>query len=237
MHLEVMNMMSTKNILIIQTGPLIYEAQKPFGEYATRFAKIIEPLSVETTICNAFNYKPLPKSSERFDGIILTGSPLYVNDADPWMKETANWVLHAADQHIPILGVCFGHQLLAYALGGVVEKNAAGPEYGTTEVSLTETGTTDALFTGLSTILKTHQYHSDHIVTLPADAIVLAQNTTSPIQAFAYGEHIRGLQWHPEATKESLGAVLEERNISAPVVDVPEGKIILKNWIEYYVKK
>lgn len=229
--------MSVQNILIIQTGPLIYEAQQPFGEYAERFAKILHTFSVETSICNVFKNETLPEITNTIDGIILTGSPLYVNDGDPWMEKTGEWAIEAAHNSIPVLGICFGHQLLAHALGGTVEKNIAGPEYGTTEVTLTTTGIADSLFTNISSTLDAQQYHSDHVVTLPSDATILAHNSMSPIQAFAHGPYIRGLQWHPEATKESLGAVLQERNIASPVKEVPEGNQILKNWVDYYVKK
>lgn len=129
-------------------------------------------------------------------GVILTGSPAMITDRHPWAEAEAAWVRRNRGG-LPMLGVCFGHQLLTHALGGTVNWTPTGPEYGTIDVALTSTATDDPLFAGCTATLTVQSAHSQAAITLPTGTQLLATNG-SGIQAARFDQCIWGLQFHPE---------------------------------------
>ncbi|MGB8931379.1 MAG: gamma-glutamyl-gamma-aminobutyrate hydrolase family protein, partial [Anaeromyxobacteraceae bacterium] len=133
-------MPTTKRILIVRTGRPSEAVAQRFGGFDAWFGRIVSP-RVDVEVADAL--APLPPFSD-FDGLLLTGSLASVRERAPWMQALAHWSLAAARDR-PVLGVCFGHQLLGWALGGRVELNPAGPECGARTVTLTAAGRADPL--------------------------------------------------------------------------------------------
>ena len=163
------------------------------------------------------------------------------------MEALGAWLVDAARDR-PVLGVCFGHQLLGRALGGGVERHAAGPEAGTVEIELTEAGSRDPLFAGLPARLAVQECHEDHVQAPPPGAVVLARSDHTPLQAFAHGPRIRAVQFHPEFNEARLRALLESDRgwldrvrpgLAASTLgalrEAPLGARVLANWLEAYV--
>jgi GMP synthase-like glutamine amidotransferase len=150
--------------------------------------------------------EPIPTDLDSYDALIVMGGPM-----DVWQKEQHPWLApevaairrFVVDLRKPFLGVCLGHQLLAEALGGHVAL-AVSSEVGNYPVRLTARGVSDPLFAGLSTPLTTFQWHSAEVKTLPADAIVLAESDLCRVQAFRWGPHAYGLQFHAEITAQTV---------------------------------
>ena len=132
----------------------------------------------------------------QYSGVILTGSAAMITDRHPWAEAEAAWVRKHHGK-LPMLGVCFGHQMLAHALGGEVADTPTGPEYGTFEVALTPEGLADPLFTGMPPRFPAQSAHSQSVIALPAAAKVLATGA-SGVQAARFGGESWGLQFHPE---------------------------------------
>jgi GMP synthase-like glutamine amidotransferase len=142
-----------------------------------------------------------------FDLLVVMGGPMDVwqEDLYPWLRPEKAAIRHwVKDLGRPFLGICLGHQLLAAALGGVV-RLMDQPEIGIGEVTLTDAGRRDPLFAGFAPLVETFQWHGAEISQLPDGAEVLAMNSSCPIQAFRYGRHAYGLQYHVEITASTVG--------------------------------
>src|SRR5690606_38861481 len=97
-----------------------------------------------------------------------------------------------------VLGVCYGHQLLAHALGGRVDDHPAGREVGTVELELDAAGEGDALFGATPAKFRAHATHRQSVLELPPGATVLARSAHDPHHAVRYAPTAWGLQFHPE---------------------------------------
>jgi GMP synthase-like glutamine amidotransferase len=122
----------------------------------------------------------------------------------PWLRAEkraiGTWVMDLAK---PYLGLCLGHQLLAAALGGIVDK-AARPEVGVLKVELTQSGRTDPLFEGIAPSFEALQWHGAEVQSPPEGASVLARSPLCAIQAMRVGRHAYGLQYHCELLAETV---------------------------------
>jgi GMP synthase (glutamine-hydrolysing) len=233
-----------RRVLILQAGSTDPGVVARFGDYPAWFTRWLAP-RVEVRVSRPYEER-LP-SLALHHAVVMTGSPRSVTEPEPWMDDAAAYLLDAARSR-PVLGVCFGHQLIARALGGRVERNPRGREAGTTEVRLTEAGRRDALFSRIPTPFAVHQTHEDHVPELPPGATLLAENEHSPVQAYGVRESIRCVQFHPEFDAARSRALNEGRrarlDVQAPggsyavlgsIRETPHGERLLANWLTHYV--
>jgi GMP synthase-like glutamine amidotransferase len=149
--------------------------------------------------------EPIP-ALDSFNGMIVMGGPqdVWQEDRYPWLRdEKAAIRRFVADMRRPFFGICLGHQLLADALGGSVQP-AKSPERGVHRVSKTGEGARDPLLRDLSDPITVFEWHGAEVVALPPGAAVLAKNEACAIQAFRYGAHAYGVQFHIEVTKDTV---------------------------------
>jgi GMP synthase (glutamine-hydrolysing) len=139
-----------------------------------------------------------PPDPRGYTGVLVTGSGAMVTDREPWSEATADWLRKAIDRGLPMLGICYGHQLMAQALGGEVAWNPLGREMGTVAVRLHAEAAADPLFGGLPTEFPAQTTHLQTVLAAPPGAVVLARSTLDGCQAFRFGERAWGLQFHPE---------------------------------------
>jgi len=186
---------------------------------------------------------PLPEPSQ-VRGLMITGSHTPVADHRPWAEETAAWLKAAVQEGVPILGICFGHQLLAYALGGSVEETPAGPEFGTIKISLMGAGAADPLFGDVPGHFFVQSAHYQSVVRLPDAAVPLAASARDPHAAFRIGNLAYGVQFHPEFKPEISAAYIQENVQRIQIAgddpadllqncrQTPAGQRILTNFLE-----
>lgn len=146
-----------------------------------------------------------------YDAAVVTGSKSSVYWDDPWIDDLIDWVGRAADR-LPILGVCYGHQVLAEALGGRVDA-MEDTELGYREI---EHRDEDTLFAGIDSPFVAFETHSDRVVELPPGATLVAENDRG-VQAFRHGD-CWGVQFHPEYDRSSAETVTRGK-------DLPEERI------------
>lgn len=154
----------------------------------------------------------LPGDLDDVDALVVTGSKYHVYDPMEWIVETEDVALDALRTGIPVLGICFGHQLLADALGGTVE-NMDDRELGYSEVHLTAEGQRDPLFQDVPETFLTFTSHEDRVETIP-EGTVLAENEYG-IQAFRSDRYPGyGIQFHPEFNLDMAHSLLEEKDLT-----------------------
>lgn len=197
-------------LLIIKTGSSVPTLDPSLGDFEDWIATQLDGLDIELEVCRVDHDQSLPDVSQ-VAGAIVSGSSAMVTERLDWSERTAEWLGRAIPGDLPILGICFGHQLIAHALDGRVARNPNGREIGTVEVLLTEEAESDPLFCGLGSRIEVHETHSESVVDLPTDAIHLAHSTLDPHQAFRIGRVTWGLQFHPEFTAKITRGYLESR--------------------------
>ena len=176
----------------------------PFeGPGAFRQALEVREYAVRTILVSS---QGLPQDLGDF--LLIMGGPMSVNDRNLWIEEELHFVKAAMNKGIPVLGICFGAQLLAKALGGSVEP---GPtfEIGMVPVMLTNEGKTDKIFSQLPSTFQVFQWHGEGIV-LPLETKSLMASAAFPVQAFRAQERCYGLLFHPEIEEEGIQALCRE---------------------------
>jgi GMP synthase (glutamine-hydrolysing) len=142
------------------------------------------------------------------------------------------------------LGICYGHQLLAAAMGGRVKDNPNGRQFGTVEVSLRTAAEADPLFAGLASPCRLHVTHTQSVVSLPPRARRLASSARDPHLAFAVGECAWGVQFHPEYDRQIVCHYIEAHRhvlaaqgddpdrLIAECADTPDGAAVLRRFAQ-----
>lgn len=154
---------------------------------------------------------------QKVDGAIITGSWSMVTAHPEWSERTAEWVRVAMKIKLPLFGVCYGHQLMAYALGGCVGNNPNGAEIGTFPVVLTDAGKKDPWTRHLPETFSAYLFHQQSVLSLPDGAIILAGSKSDPHQILRYSENACSVQFHPEFTARILTRSYEDYARQAPL--------------------
>lgn len=245
---------TVKNVLLLKAGDAAHSVRLSVGDYERWFLQTIGLSGYRFDILPVHRNAPLPPSADGYDAVMMTGSPLSVTQPEPWMERAADFMVEAAERGTPVLGVCFGQQLLSHAYGGRVTRNPLGREIGTVEVSLTEEGRKDPLFDGLPERFAVQATHEDIVSQLPEGTRVLAGNANTTTQALAFRPNVRGVQFHPEAPSDAMRALVFARQeglerdavargatpgervprLLAGIAPTPAGRRILVNFLERF---
>lgn len=190
-------------ILIAKAGSTYTEVRAENGDLQNWIINSIKTDPGNFEIIEVFKTIGLPEL-ENYSGIIITGSHSDVTDPKPWIENLATWIRKTKTHTVPVLGICFGHQLLAIAFGGSVDFHPGGQELGYVNVSLNKKGEKDRLLGILPPEFSAYANHAQTVKTLPAGAVILAGNDFDKTHAFSLNDHIWGVQFHPEYTKEIM---------------------------------
>lgn len=147
-----------------------------------------------------------------YRGVVISGSAAMVSDRQPWSEYTAQWLLDAMQYKLPILGICYGHQLLAHALGGAVDYHPRGREMGTKLIHLAPAAVHDELFSSLPPQFPAHTTHMQSVMRLPPGAEVLAWNPFEAHHGVRFAPRVWGVQFHPEFTAAAMSHYLRIRS-------------------------
>lgn len=148
----------------------------------------------------------LPDSLDGYAGLVMLGGGLMPDDDEkaPWLPDERRLARAAVEADLPTLGICLGGQILAHIGGGEVRAEYGHPERGSTRITPTEEGRRDPVLSTLGEVAPMIQHHVDQMTRIPEGAVLLATSEKVENQAFRLGRHVRGLQFHPEASKDSV---------------------------------
>jgi GMP synthase (glutamine-hydrolysing) len=229
--------------LILETGRPVPSLRR-HGDF-THWIRTAADLSRDRVEVSRVLDGERPATASRYAGVLVTGSGAMVTDREPWSEWTAGWLGEAAAAGVPVLGICYGHQLLAHALGGRVDWNPRGREMGTVAIELHEDARHDPLFHALPARFHAQATHLQSVTTPPPGAAVLARSALDDCHAFRWGASAWGLQFHPEfstthmrgyiaARRDALsGEGLCHRRMMASVRPSPAARRLLHRFVRH----
>jgi GMP synthase-like glutamine amidotransferase len=162
-----------------------------------------------------------PPDQSRFDGWIIGGSPASVHDRDAWIAPLMTLIRYLVADGQCVFGACFGHQVIAQALGGVVAMNPDGWKLGLAQMTLS----------GGKTI-RQYAAHTEQVVMLPFGAHVVARSTHCPVAAFAMGHNVLTTQYHPEMTHGFIVGLVEHLAHDLPGAVIAQARADLRGFAD-----
>jgi GMP synthase (glutamine-hydrolysing) len=184
-------------LIILKTGstyPEIFAEHGDFEDWMKAGLKLPEEM---TQVLNAQDLVLSP-DNHAAGAVVVTGAVEMVTDHAPWSEAAGEWLSGLYRDGVPILGVCYGHQLLAHAMGGDVGYHPAGREIGTVTIHKEAAARDDLLFADLPESFCAQATHAQSVLTLPEGSVRLASSDFDLNAAFRIGERAWGLQFHPE---------------------------------------
>jgi GMP synthase (glutamine-hydrolysing) len=229
--------------LILETGQPVASMRRHRG--FPHWIRVAAGLAADdAVVVNVEAGEPLPPR-DGFSGAIVTGSAAMVTDRHDWSERSAHWLREAAHAGMPLLGICYGHQLLAHALGGEVGDNPAGREMGTIELALQPHAADDALFAGLPVRFPAQATHLQSVLRAPEGAALLASSALDACHAFRWGESAWGVQFHPEFSTTHMHGYLraradalaregrDPRQVADAVAATPQARRVLRRFVRH----
>jgi len=214
-----------KKIIIIKTGNTFSNIADIYGDFEDWIAKSLGIESSKIKIVDVPKKEPLPDINE-CQSVVIAGSHAMVTDDLEWSIKIESWVPLLIEKKIPVIGICYGHQLIAKAMGGKVGYHPEGMELGTKEIFLNKEAKTDLLFTNMPHSFKAHVSHSQSVIKLPADSVLLASNAFEKHHAFRIGESAWGVQFHPEYDSSIMKSYIKNMAKQANKIKVMEKALI-----------
>lgn len=201
---------------ILQADSVAEQFQPEFGNYpamfeavlshaATQIDDLIEPVEFAHYDVEHCQY---PNSISDCDGYVITGSKKSVYDDEPWIHQLRQYVVSLHNAKAKLVGICFGHQMVALALGGNTEPSSRGWGVGVHTCDIVEK---KPYMLPESDSLAAIVSHKDQVTELPADAELLATSEFCPNAMFQIQEHILTFQGHPEFHKPYSRALMDWR--------------------------
>ena len=194
-----------KPVIILLAGHAPDPIRARHGDFPAWFCRAARSPRSRVRVINIAADEALP-AIDAIAGAIITGSGAMVTDRLAWSERAAGWIRDAVDQALPLFGVCYGHQLMAHALGGRVDYLPGGREIGTQPISLTEQADGDRAARVLPATFRAHTTHEQSVLEPPPTAQVLARSARDPHQMLRYGPHALSTQFHPEFSAEIMRA-------------------------------
>lgn len=238
-----MNTKTDPQFLIIETGQPV-AAMRRHGRFPHWIRVAAGLRADQATVVNVEAGDPLPGHAG-YAGVLITGSGAMVTDRHDWSERTADWLRDGLDAGLPVFGICYGHQLIAHALGGEVGDNPSGREMGTVPVDLHPEAAQDILFATLPARFSAQVTHLQTVLRPPADAAVLARSEQDACQAFRWRDHAWGVQFHPEFSATHMRGYVHarrdalqregqcHRRMAKDVKPTPQARGVLRRFVRH----
>jgi GMP synthase (glutamine-hydrolysing) len=222
-----------KELYIIKVGTTYASTADRFGDFDDWTVAGLGLSASDVRVLDVEHGAVLP-ATEECSAAVITGSHAMVTDDLPWSVKTEQWISSLLEARVPVLGICYGHQLLARAAGGQVGFHPDGREIGIVQIHLLPDAADDPLFQSFPSFFAAQVSHSQTVLSLPPGAVPLAANRHEPHHAIRVGDCAWGLQFHPEFDSkimrlyimaETRELLAEGRNVAELLQAVSETQI------------
>ncbi|MGY6027360.1 glutamine amidotransferase [Phytobacter sp. AG2a] len=202
--------MTDRPLIILQVGLPSESIRETHGDIPSWFCRAIQHPLEQTEVVRVFEGEALPPPDANRVAVI-TGSWAMVTDRLPWSETAAEWIREAMSIGMSLFGVCYGHQLMAHALGGEVAWHPQGREVGSQAIELHPHASNDMLLSTLPRQFPAHLTHMQTVSRLPEGALALASSSHDPHQIVRYGPNAMSTQFHPEFTPDIAADMIRQR--------------------------
>lgn len=196
------------NIAILLTSNDTSGFARRFPNDGEKFITLLKPIRPDWT----FKVYPVmddvfPENPDHYDGFIITGSPASVHDGHAWIERLLALIRDLHAKRISLVGVCFGHQAIALALGGKVEQNPQGWVLGTETTRIDEP---QPWMQPVANQITLYAAHKEQVTVLPEEAKTIGHATGCPNAAYIIADHIMTTEYHPEMTRDFMEELVDE---------------------------
>ncbi len=210
------------------------------GDYRQMFADLFARHAPQLELVN-FDVRngEFPASVDACEAFVCTGSRFSAYDAEDWIRELKNFLRQLRNADKPFVGICFGHQVLAEALGGKVEKAEQGWGIGVHSLNVTRT---ESWMQPEQAACGIQYSHRDQVVRLPEQSVLLGESDHCPVAMYRVGETMLGIQGHPEFPAAYVEALVRgrteligEENVNAASFDAPTDEGTITHWLAKFL--
>ncbi|MBM4376794.1 MAG: glutamine amidotransferase [Deltaproteobacteria bacterium] len=229
-----------KRLLVVVTGEPAEPVAARHGDFVRILERALGPRFERSVRVLDARREALGGAAQNADGLVITGSAAHVHEREPWVVATEEWLAREVGDGRPVLGLCFGHQLLASALGGEVTSNPRGREMGTVTL---ERLADDPILAGIPPRFSANTCHQDTVARLPEGARTLARSELDDHQCVRFREGSYGVQFHPEFDRAIMRGYVEARRdalreerrdveqLLGDACDTPDAARVLANFL------
>ena len=211
------------------------------GDYRQMFEDLFARHAPQLELVN-FDVRngELPVSVDACEAFICTGSRFSAYDPEDWIQELKGFLRQLRDANKPFVGICFGHQMMAEALGGKVEKAQQGWGIGVHGLNIVKQ---ESWMQPEQASCGVQYSHRDQVTRLPENSVLLGESDHCPVAMFRVGETMLGIQGHPEFPAAYVEALVRGRTeligadkVNATKFDAPTDEAIITNWLAKFLR-
>lgn len=233
--------------LILKAGRAPRITRERLGDFDTMFRHLLSEPGQVWDVCDV-EHGEFPPSLRGYGGVVITGSPASAYDDSDWVRRLLELVRSGYEAGTPMLGICFGLQAVAQALGGKVMPSPEGWEIGLTELSHTEAGMAFTPLAAGPQPLRILEVHQDIAAEPPPGAVVLSSSRRTVCEIFRLGDRVLCLQGHPEMDNEAIRELIEIRERKGLLdadrareglesLQTPPHREFLQSWLRHFMRE
>lgn len=214
-----------KYTYILKTGETFLSTKERFGDFDEWIIRFLAKSARNIKVIEIDDNKKFP-NLQSAAGFIITGSHSMVSEELTWSLKLEKYIRKIASKEIPLLGICYGHQLIAKALGGISDYNKKGKEIGRVKIKCSVNILNDPLFKEFPKKFYAFETHDQSVIKLPPNAVVLACNHKEQYQAVRFKSLIWGVQFHPEFNRNIMREYILHQEDTLKDLGISKNKLL-----------